>query len=83
MSVGKLLDAQDLFALARQRGCHLLIPSGAIAGIDARQIRQPRARIREINLTTRKPLSKTLTSPRYLFRKGINLAAIKERNGRF
>src|SRR3989338_6952656 len=35
MSVGKLLDAQDLFDLARRRGCRLLIPSGAIAGLDA------------------------------------------------
>ena len=42
MSVGKLLDAQDLFALARQRGCHLLILRRDRRH-RRRQIRQPRA----------------------------------------
>lgn len=76
MSVGKLLDAQDLFDLARKRGCHLLIPSGAIAGIDAIKSASL-ARIRKINLTTRKPLNGFANTP-YLFRKGIDLAAIKK-----
>jgi len=76
MSVGKLLDAQDLFDLARKRGCHLLIPSGAIAGIDAVKSASL-ARIREINLTTRKPLNGFANNP-YLTRKGIDLAAIKK-----
>ena len=35
MSVGKLLNAQDLFALAEKNKCTILLPSGAIAGIDA------------------------------------------------
>src|SRR3989338_4029093 len=76
MSVGKLLDAQDLFDLARKRGCHLLIPSGAIAGIDAVKSASL-ARIREINLTTRKPLS-GFSNNAYLARRGIDLAAIKK-----
>ena len=76
MSVGKLLDAQDLFDLARKRGCHLLIPSGAIAGIDAIKSASL-VRIREINLTTRKPLSGFANNP-YLIKKGVDLAAIKK-----
>ena len=76
MSVGKLLDASDLFSLARKRGCHLLIPSGAIAGIDAIKSASL-ARIRKINLTTRKPLNGFANNP-YLTRKGIDLAAIKK-----
>ena len=76
MSVGKLLDAQDLFDLARKRGCHLLIPSGAIAGIDAIKSASL-ARIRKINLTTRKPLNGFANNP-YLIKKGVDLAAIKK-----
>lgn len=76
MSVGKLLDAQDLFALARQRGRHLLIPSGAIAGIDAIKSASL-ARIRKITLTTRKPLNGFAGNP-YLIRKGIDPSAIKK-----
>jgi len=76
MSVGKLLDAQDLFSLARKNGCHLLIPSGAIAGIDAIKSASL-ARIREINLTTRKPLNGFAGNP-YLVRKGVDLATIKK-----
>ncbi len=76
MSVGKLLDAQDLFSLARKRGCHLLIPSGAIAGIDAIKSASL-ARIHKISLTTRKPLNGFANNP-YLVRKGIDLAALKK-----
>ncbi|HBO97735.1 MAG TPA: aspartate dehydrogenase [Candidatus Omnitrophica bacterium] len=76
MSVGKLLDAQDLFDLARKRGCHLLIPSGAIAGIDAIKSASL-ARIRKISLTTRKPLS-GFSNNVYLSRRGVDLAAIRK-----
>lgn len=76
MSVGKLLDAQDLFSLARQRGCRVLIPSGAIAGMDAVKA-AGLARIHKINLTTRKPLNGFANNP-YLARKGIRLAAVKK-----
>lgn len=75
MSVGKLLNAQDLFSLAHDSHCHLLIPSGAIAGVDAIKA-AGLAHIRKITLTTRKPLSGFVNNA-YLTRKGINLAAIK------
>ena len=35
ISIGALLDHPDLFDLARERRCRLILPSGAIAGLDA------------------------------------------------
>ena len=56
MSTGALLDG-DLFsrlaALAQETGCGILIPSGALGGIDA--IRASRNELQEVVLTTRKP----------------------------
>ncbi len=56
MSVGKLLGKENLFSLAARQGCSLLIPSGAIAGIDALKAASL-GHIDKIILTTRKPLS--------------------------
>ncbi|MBI5415395.1 MAG: DUF108 domain-containing protein [Candidatus Omnitrophica bacterium] len=75
MSVGNLLKARDLYRLERDKRCRLLIPSGAVAGIDAVKA-AGLARIRQIKLTTRKPLSGFTGNP-YLKEKGIDLARIK------
>lgn len=56
MSVGKLLNRKDLFLLAPKNKCTILIPSGAIAGIDAIKA-AGLAHITSITLTTRKPPS--------------------------
>lgn len=56
MSVGKLLNRQDLFSLAQENKRALLIPSGAIAGIDAIKAASL-VNITSITLTTRKPPS--------------------------
>lgn len=56
MSVGKLLNRKDLFHLAQENKCIILIPSGAIAGIDAIKA-AGLANIIGITLTTRKPPS--------------------------
>ena len=56
MSTGALLDPvifSRLAALAQETGCSILIPSGAIGGIDA--IRASRNELQEVVLTTRKP----------------------------
>jgi aspartate dehydrogenase len=76
MSVGKLLNASDLFTLARKNGCHLLLPSGAIAGIDAIKAASL-VGIQTITLTTRKPLSGFYGNP-YLAQKRIDLSKIKK-----
>jgi len=75
MSVGKLLNASDLFRLANQNKCRLLLPSGAIAGIDAIKAASL-AGIDTITLTTRKPPS-GFYGNLYLLEKGIDPSKIK------
>lgn len=76
MSVGNLLSAGDLFHLANQNKCHVLIPSGAIAGIDAIKA-AGLAGIDQINLTTRKPPTGFLNNP-YLAKKGLDPSNIRK-----
>jgi aspartate dehydrogenase len=76
MSVGGLLNAGDLFRLAHQKGCHLLVPSGAIAGMDAVKAASL-AGIDQINLTTRKPPIGFVDNP-YLKSKGIDPSHIRK-----
>ena len=75
MSVGKLLQADDLLSLASHNNCSLLIPSGAIAGIDAVKS-ACLASVDAITLTTRKPASGFFDNE-YIESRGIDLNAIK------
>jgi aspartate dehydrogenase len=70
MSVGKLLNSSDLFSLAKRNHCHVLLPSGAIAGIDAVKAASL-VGIDTITLTTRKPPIGFADNP-YLAKKGID-----------
>ena len=54
MSVGKLLNQKGLFELARKNHSYILLPSGAIAGLDAIKAASL-SKINKITLTTRKP----------------------------
>ena len=74
MSVGKLLNREDLFRLAKRNHCQIFIPSGAIAGIDAIKAASL-ANVSSITLTTRKPPAGLTNSP-YVEEKGINLKDI-------
>lgn len=74
MSAGKLLNARGLFSLAEKNKCSLLIPSGAIAGIDAIKA-ACFGEIFNITLTTRKPASGFVDIP-YIQKKGIDLSRI-------
>lgn len=76
MSVGKLLQGEHLFALAQQQGCQIIVPSGAIAGIDALKAVH-HATIHEIILTTRKPPQGLAGAP-FIIANTINLSEIKE-----
>ncbi|HLF18491.1 MAG TPA: aspartate dehydrogenase domain-containing protein [Candidatus Omnitrophota bacterium] len=76
MSVGKLLKHPDLFKLARKKKCYILLPSGAIAGVDAIKAASL-GKINKITLTTRKPPAGLINNP-YLMRRGINLSKIKK-----
>ena len=74
MSVGKILNHTELFLLARKNKCTILIPSGAIAGIDAIKAASL-AKITGITLTTRKPPAGLASSP-HVEEKGIHLGEI-------
>ena len=76
MSVGKMLKATDLFRLARKNKCYILLPSGAVAGVDAIKAASL-AKIDRITLTTRKPIKGLIGNP-YFAKKRINLAKIKK-----
>lgn len=74
MSVGKLFNGESVLKLAQKHGAQLLIPSGAIAGIDA--IKAARlGKIHQITLTTRKPVY-GFTDNAYVQQKRINLSQI-------
>ena len=76
ISVGALLDHPDLFDEARRRGCRLLIPSGAIAGLDG--IKSAcEGRVERVTMTTRKP-PEALEGAPYLKERGISLAGLTE-----
>ncbi len=54
LSVGGLLQRPELSALANKHGGHILIPSGAVLGIDA-VLAAAEGTIRSVKLSTRKP----------------------------
>ena len=76
MSVGKLLNAHDLFSLATKNHSALLLPSGAIAGVDAIKAASL-VKISSVTLTTRKHPSGFVDNA-YITQKGINLREIDQ-----
>ena len=76
MSVGKLLNGDAVLKLAQKQGCRLLIPSGAIAGIDAIKAAALQ-KIDRITLTTRKPIY-GFADNAYVQARRINLSQIKK-----
>ena len=76
MSVGALLRSPELVALAEERGGRLLVPSGAIAGLDAVKAAVV-AGVESVTLTTRKPPAGLAGAP-YLVERGIDLSNIAE-----
>jgi len=77
MSVGGLLEShRDLFNLAREKRCHIYLPSGAIAGIDG--IKSLAAtKISKITISSYKPPRAFIGVP-YLLKRNINLEKIRE-----
>lgn len=74
MSVGKVLNAKNVFSLAAKNRCSLLIPSGAIAGLDAFKA-AGLLNFSSITLTTRKPIAGFQNNP-YLRQQGIDLTRV-------
>lgn len=76
MSVGKVLSIPHIFKLAERNQTMVLIPSGAIGGLDVIKAINPKD-ISKITLTTRKPPS-SLEQSDYLTKKRIFINRIKK-----
>jgi aspartate dehydrogenase len=74
ISIGALLDRPDLLALARKSNCRLILPAGAIAGLDGIKA-ACRGSIEKVMITTRKP-PRGLAGAPYLVQNGISLEGI-------
>jgi aspartate dehydrogenase len=75
-SVGALLRRPHLIGLAASHGARLLVPSGALAGLDAVRA-VALASVSRITLETRKPPASLAGAP-YLAQQQVNLAGITE-----
>ena len=76
VSVGALLDHFDCVDLAADRGGRILIPSGALLGLDAVQA-AARGEVDEVRMVTRKPPSGLAGVP-WLIEQGIDVHALCE-----
>ncbi|MCB9757832.1 MAG: DUF108 domain-containing protein, partial [Candidatus Omnitrophica bacterium] len=74
MSVGKLLHNNKLFTAAAKNHCQILVPSGAVAGIDALKAASL-VKVKKIILTSRKPIN-GFTQSDYLEKQKIYLSTI-------
>ena len=74
ISVSALLEHPEILAQARAAGCRLILPSGAIAGIDG--VKSACAgRVDRVTITTRKP-PRGLAGAPYLVQRGISLEGL-------
>jgi aspartate dehydrogenase len=76
ISVGALLEHPEVMAEARRTGCHLYVPSGAIAGLDGIKSACV-GQIAHVTHTTRKPPLGLEGAP-YLVERGISLVGLQE-----
>lgn len=74
LSAGALLDHVDLVERARQSGARIIVPSGALLGLDAVRA-AAEGEIRSVSLVTRKPPAGLEGAP-YLVERGITLAGL-------
>jgi aspartate dehydrogenase len=76
LSAGMLLRHPELIALARTRAARIIVPSGALLGLDALAA-AAEGDIHSVRLTTRKPVKSLLGAP-YLARHGIDIRDLGE-----
>jgi aspartate dehydrogenase len=74
LSVGALLGHSDLIEVAKQRGGQIMVPTGALLGLDAVTAAAEGA-IRSVRMKTTKPVKGLLGAP-YLIEHGIDIAHI-------
>ena len=77
LSCGALLDNGELIDIAREHGGQIVIPTGALLGLDAVNA-AAEGRIMSVNMVTRKPVKGLLGAP-YLAEQGIVLDGITEK----
>jgi aspartate dehydrogenase len=75
LSVGALLENEDLVALAKENGGQIVVPTGALIGLDAMTAAAV-GTIHSVQMVTRKPL-KGLEGAPYLIEHKIDLSDIK------
>lgn len=76
MSVGGMFGHEDLVDLARDKGCRIYCPTGAIAGLDAIRAAAP-AGLTSVTLTTTKPPRGLVGAPGVV-KLGLDLEAVTE-----
>jgi aspartate dehydrogenase len=76
MSSGALVDAPELIGLARAHGGQIVVPTGALLGLDA-VCAAREGTIRSVTLVTRKPVAGLVGAP-LLRERGIDLAGLEE-----
>lgn len=76
MSVGGLLEDPGIFKLAREKGCFVHIPSGAICGVDGLKAHRL-AGIKKVTFITRKPPPALKDSP-FVIQNKLNLDVLKK-----
>jgi aspartate dehydrogenase len=76
LSCGALLDNLDLVDLARRHGGRILVPTGALLGLDA-VVAAAEGDITSVNMTTRKP-PRGLAGAPYLEANGIDITGLTE-----
>ncbi len=75
ISVGALLDHLELVELARASGARIIVPSGALLGLDAVQA-AALGRVESVRMVTRKPPAALAGSP-YLEQHGIRIDGLR------
>src|SRR5436305_8956477 len=76
LSAGALLEHEDLVELARQNGGQIVVPTGALIGLDA-VTAAAEGNIQSVRMVTRKPVSGLAGAP-YLVENNIDIADIVE-----
>jgi aspartate dehydrogenase len=76
LSVGALLTRMDLIDLAQKHGGQIIVPTGALLGLDA-VAAAAEGTIHSVQMTTRKPIQGLLGAP-YLVENRIDIEHVKE-----
>jgi aspartate dehydrogenase len=76
LSAGALLENEDLIELAKQNGGQIVVPTGALIGLDA-VTAAAEGKILSVRMVTRKPVTGLAGAP-YLVENNIDIERIKE-----